>query len=190
MKPEDLKILREIKAGNNEIFNAFYKEYSPRLEAVIYFLCNDKQQAEDIVQESFLRLWQNRESLNESQSLKGYMRTISKNLFLDSTRKQKTRHIYNGLLEEPVANDVGDRASFNELNSVVLSAISRFSVEKQEMYIASRLNGLSYNEIAAARNTTPKAVERHISKVSFHLRSYLTKYYYSISLFCLASLIK
>jgi len=106
MESKDLKILKGIKAGNKEIFNAFFKEYSPRLEAVIYFLCNNKQQAEDIVQESFLRLWQNRDTLNESQSLKGYMRTISKNLFLDGNRKQKTQHIYNGLLEEPVANDV------------------------------------------------------------------------------------
>jgi len=118
------------------------------------------------------------------------MRTSSKNLFLDGNRKRKTQHIYNGLLEEPVANDVGDRASYNELNSVVLSAISRFSLEKQEMYIESRMNGLSYNEIAAARNTTPKAVERHISKVSFYLRWYLTKYYYSLSLFCLTTLLK
>ena len=176
----EIEVLKGIKEGDEKVYSTFYNEYSPRLHAVIYFLCNDRQQAEDIVQEAFLRLWQNRNNLNENQSLKGYLRTISKNLFLDNNRKNKTQSIYKQSLVEPVSNDVNDQSSHNELNSVILSAISKFSLEKQEMYIGSRLNGMSYNEIAIIKNTTPKAVERHISKVSFYLKWYLKRYYYTI----------
>ncbi|MEJ5960845.1 RNA polymerase sigma factor [Pedobacter immunditicola] len=178
MQPEDLKTLMKIKAGSQYAYNTFYQLYGPRLLATVYFLCNDKALAEDIVQESFLRLWLNRSMLNENQSLKGYLRTISKNLFLDHVRKNKTEKVYNNLLAEPISFDTRDRIAFKELNKIIFNAISAFSAEKQEMYIGSRFNGKSYNEIAIANNTTPKAVERHIAKISIFIKAYLKKHYF------------
>ncbi len=178
MQPEDLEILIEIKAGNKTVYNAFYEAYGPRLEASVYFLCNNRSLAQDLVQEAFLRLWQNRNSLNESQSLKGYLRTICKNLFFDFTRKKKTERIYDTRLNDQVSYDVSDRVAFNELNALVFMAISKFSDEKQQMYIGSRFNGKTYNEIAAANNTTPKAVERHIARISVFIKAYLKKHYF------------
>jgi len=187
MQTEDLTILKAIKSGNKKIFNSFYTDYSPRLQATIYFLCNDKLLAEDFVQEAFLRLWQNRENLDERQSLKGYLRTISKNLFLDYKRKNKSAEFYKELLTEPIANDVSERVVFNDLRHLVISGISQFSSDKQEMYIGSRFDGKTYNEIALAKNTTPKAVERHISKISFFIKGYLKKHYSSLISFLLLS---
>jgi RNA polymerase sigma factor (sigma-70 family) len=178
MQPEDLKTLLKIKAGNKCAYNTFYQLYGPRLHATVYFLCNDKALAQDIVQEAFLRLWLNRSTLNENQSLKGYLRTISRNLFLDQVRKNKTEKVYHHLLCEQVSFDTGDRIAFKELNKIVYTAISTFSAEKQEMYIGSRFNGKTYNEIAIANNTTPKAVERHIAKISLFIKAYLKKHYF------------
>ncbi len=188
MQPEDLKALLEIKMGNKNAYNAFYKVYGPRLRATIYFICNDKSLAEDIVQETFLRLWQNRAQLNQSQSLKGYVRTISKNLFLDLKRKSKFETAYQQPIHEPSSNEAGERLAFNELNRLVYSAISKFSEAQQQMYIGSRFKGKSYHEIATANNTTPKAVERHIAKISSHIKAYLKKYYFLFDLFLIAPL--
>lgn len=180
MQTEDILILNEIKAGNEKAYNAFYKGYKPRLQATIYFLCNDEQLSEDIAQEAFLRLWENRARLNEYQSIKGYLRTISNNLFFDHKRKSKSSNVYQELLKEPVVNDVEEHVIFNELNSMVFSAISKFSQDKQEMYIGNRFQGKTYNEIALAKNTTPKAVERHISKISYFIKEHIKKHYYSL----------
>ncbi len=189
MQPEDLKTLLEIKVGNISTFNTFFKGYGPRLQATIYFLCNDKSLAEDIVQETFLRLWQNRAQLKESQSLKGYVRTISKNLFLDLKRKSKFETAYQQPIHEPISNDAGERLAFNELNGLVYSAISKFSPEQQQMYIGSRFKGKSYHEIALANNTTPKAVERHIAKISLHIKAYLKKHYFLFDLLMITQLL-
>lgn len=187
MKAEDLTILREIKSGNKEVFNAFYMEYSPRLQATMYFLCNDKFLAEDLAQEAFLRLWKNRAELNEAQSLKGYLRTISKNQFLDHQRKDKSAIHYKDSLTEPTAEDVSEKVIFNDLRRLVISGISHFSVDKQEMYIGSRFDGRTYHEIAQIKNTTPKAVERHVAKISAFVRIYLKKYYHIIVFLSLLS---
>jgi RNA polymerase sigma factor (sigma-70 family) len=189
MRAEDLTIVKAIKAGDKRAFNAFFIEYSPRLEATIYFLCNDKCLAEDLVQEAFLRLWKNRAELNEHQSLKGYLRTISKNLFLDHNRKGKTAQRYQESLVEPTSDEVSEKVIVNDLQQLVISGITRFSQDKQDMYVGSRFDGKTYYEIAQIKNTTPKAVERHVAKISSFIRIYLKKHYQIIIIFFLITAI-
>lgn len=187
MKAEDLTILKAIKSGDKKVFNTFFLEYSPRLQATIYFLCNDRLLADDLAQEAFLRLWKNRSELNETQSLKGYLRTISKNLYFDYHRKNKSATIYRESLTEPTTEEVSEKVILNDLTQLVMSGISRFSVDKQDMYIGSKFDGRTYHEIAQIKNTTPKAVERHVAKISSFIRVYIKKHYHIIVFLLLLS---
>lgn len=185
MQLTDTIVLMEIKSGNRKAYDSFYKEHRPRLYATVFFLCNDDYLADDIVQEAFLRLWENREKLAEGQPMKQYVNAIAKNLFLDYCRKNKLVDTYKNSLTERSSNDLNERVSYNELQALVRTAIAKFSPEKQEMYIGSRFNGKTYAEIAKHQNTTPKAVERHIAKISTFIKKYLNKHYLRIILFSL-----
>jgi|SRR5690606_11410573 len=180
MQIADINLLEEIKAGNRRAFEIFYKDYHPRLYATIYFLCDDEALAEDLVQEAFLKLWLNRDKLRSSQSLTGYIKTIGRNLFLDYQRRSMVRESYVRQQAEPIEWEVSDKVTYDELTSLVFTSISVFSDDKQDMFIRSRLGGESYQEIALAKNTTVKAVERHIAKISDSLKKYLRKHDYLI----------
>lgn len=184
MQITNTNLLEEIKAGNRNAFDSFYKEYRARLYATIYFLCGDGSLAEDLVQEAFLKLWASREKLRPSESLTGYIRTIGRNLFLDHQRRFAVNESYISELSEPVNWDVSEKVSYDELTSLVFSSIAEFSDDKQDMFIRSRFGGETYKEIALAKNTTVKAVERHIAKVSNSLKKDLRKHDY-LTLFLL-----
>lgn len=180
MQIANINLLEEIKAGSRRAFETFYKDYHARLYATIYFLCDDESLAEDLVQEAFLKLWVNRDKLQASQSLTGYVKTIGRNLFLDHQRRSVVKDSYISQQSEPVEWEVSEQVAYDELTSLVFASISEFSDDKQDMFIRSRFGGESYKEIAFAKNTTVKAVERHIAKVSSSLKKYLQKHDYLI----------
>lgn len=173
-------LIQEIKAGNRKAFDFFYRDYRSRLYATLLFLSNDANLAEDLLQETFLKLWMHREKLRTGTSLTGYVSAIARNLFLDHQRKREVSTSYLRQLSEPSGWGVTEQVCHDELSELVFSSISRFSKDKQDMFIRSRFQGETYQEIALAKNTTPKAVERHIAKISAALRQYLRKHDYLV----------
>src|SRR5690606_2097670 len=180
MQIADINLLEEIKAGNRRAFEIFYKDYHPRLYATIYFLGAGGPLAEDLVQEAVVRLGLSGRRWRSSRSLTGGIKTIGRHLVLDYQRRSVVRESDGRQQAEPIDWGVSDKVTYDELTSLVFTSISVFSDDKQDMFIRSRHGGESYQEIALAKNTTVKTVERHIAKISDSLKKYLRKHDYLI----------
>ena len=75
---------------NPQDFQVFFKAHAEAVRNFIYYKCGNLPQAEDIMQEAFLRLWRDRDKVDPAKA-KSYVFTVSNNLFLDAVRHSKVK---------------------------------------------------------------------------------------------------
>ena len=165
------EITLAIKAGSNDVFWSVYRaEYNNLLHFVSSYTRN-LQDAEDIVQETMIAIWDNRETLDPKKNFRSYLYTIARNKSLNYRRDNAKRLKGSSLQEsENLINSLALSASCveDEINALDLqSFIERIYLSLPEKVVntfkMSRQEGLTYNEIAERMGITTKVVEYHIS---------------------------
>ena len=173
-----MNVNREIKEGNVAVYTRFYKEYHPRIYAQILFLSNSPTLAEEITQETFLKLWETRESIVVNKSLKSYVRTIAHHKLMDHFREGFTWESVNEVVAEPAATQTSviDDLIFQEYQAVAQQAVDQLPQPKRAIFQLRYQESLSYAEIAHRLGTTPKAIERHLAKATLTVKQYLAQH--------------
>jgi len=163
------------KAAFTLIFTRFYKD----LVHFSYTFTRNADLSEEIVQEVFLKLWENRSTLHIHTSLKSYLLKIVQNKSIDSIRHQDIKHNYASLLlSHPVLaeNDTENYILHSDLESAFKRAMSNLPVQYAEAYKMNRTDLLSYSEIATILNVSVRTVEVRIGKALFLLHKELRDY--------------
>ena len=165
------EITLAIKAGSEDLFRSVYRaEYNNLLHFVNSYTRNH-QDAEDLVQETMLAVWDNRESLDPGKNLRSYIYTIARNKSLNYLRDNAKR-LKSGSIEESdnLINSIALSSSSveEEINALELQEfIDRIYLSLPEKVVntfkMSRQDGYTYNEIADKLGITTKVVEYHIS---------------------------
>lgn len=183
--------IASLKKGEKKAFEEIYTEFF----GVHYHLClqylHDEKAAEEIVQDTFLKLWEIRATLNDQINIRSFLYTITKNNCLNYLRNQKIsmKHIENIKYLEMQFNyealeKMGNFIQFEELRSKIEEAIAALPSELGETFRLSRFEELSYKEIAEKQNISIKTVEARISKALKILRVELKDF---LPLICLIS---
>lgn len=181
--------IASLRNGEKGTFEALYKEFF----GMIYHIClnylNDSHAAEEIVQETFMKLWEIRASLDESMNLRNYLYTIAKNNCLNYIRNQKVAIIHKESIRYlemqfnyEALEKLGNYIQFEELQHKIDEAISRLPEDIRETFCMNRFEELHYKEIALKQNISVKTVEARISKALKMLRHELKDYLYIIYL--------
>lgn len=183
MKPNDQLKIPSLRKGEKKAFEAIYNDFF----GVLYYLClqylHDEKVSEEIVQDTFLKLWEMRETLNDQINLRNFLYTITKNNCLNYLRNQKIslKHQENMKYLEMQFNyealeKLGDYLQFEELRSKIDDAILKLPTEVIETFKLSRFEELSYKEIADQQTISIKTVEARISRALRILRVELKEY--------------
>lgn len=169
---EQLKeITLAIKAGSKDIFRSLYRaEYSNLVHFVSSYTRNT-QDAEDIIQETMLSVWESRESLNPDKNFRSYLYTVARNKSLNYLRDNAKRFKDSSLSESEYLINSLALSSFSveeEINALELQEfIDRIYLSLPDkvtnIFKMSRQEGLTYNEIAQRMGVTPKVVEYQVS---------------------------
>lgn len=158
--------LKQLQNGDLKTFDLVYKHYSERLYGFAFSILKNHDDAKEIVQETFLKLWNKRSDLRSDKSLKAYLFTISYNISIDIFRKRLKDEKYVDYLkthQEGLEPETENMAQFNELNSEVQQAISALPEQRRLIFQLSREEGLSHAEIAKKLGITYKTVENQIN---------------------------
>ncbi|WP_215223953.1 RNA polymerase sigma factor [Echinicola shivajiensis] len=172
-------LIKSIKNGDREAFTSFYERYYKKVFVFVLFISKDRDLSEDIAQETFARLWEKRELLNETHSLKGFVRQIAKNLVNDHFRKVSIRKAYQtsgAMGKSPSGSVTMETVYFNELKLVMDKALDQLPEKKRLIFQLSRYENFTYSEIAEKLGTTPKAIERHMAKSTQLIKEYLEEH--------------
>lgn len=174
----DKELIISIKSGSKKAYSVFYKQYYHKIMVQVLFLTNSEELAKDIAQESFVKLWEVRENLNEELPLKSYIRCIARNMVYDHSRKTRVRNSYERDISdtELTQDSVTECINHKELERALSQALHQLTPEKQIIFRMSRFEDKTYAEIAKHLHTTPKAVERHMARSLGFIRKYILKY--------------
>lgn len=158
--------LRQLQRGDLQSFDSVYRHYSQRLYGFAFSILKNHEDAKEIVQETFLRLWNSREKLKNDQSLKSYLFKISYNISIDLIRLRLKNEKYVEYLKVNFSDEAGDvenLAEYNELSETIQKIVAEFPEQRQRIFRMSREEGLSHAEIADQLGITAKTVENHIN---------------------------
>jgi len=135
--------------------------------------------AEDIAQQTFIKIWENRKKLSVSKDkLKRYLFKVAYNLFIDSQRKKKKEfELLENLKQEAYLELVdADTSLFEERLKKVEMEIDNLPEQCKKVFIMSKKEGLKYREISEQLHISIKTVEVHMAKAMKRLRAQLTSF--------------
>ncbi|WP_343559041.1 RNA polymerase sigma-70 factor [Sphingobacterium sp.] len=173
----DLDLVEKLKSGDTSAFRAIYAKYVDRL--FIYGLNIIKEEAEctDVIQDTFVWLWENREELTISH-LRSYLYAAVK---YKLTRKISSSRRREEILSQHTAKDeaVADELlALKELQAVIHDFIRTLPPKAKEVFIMSREDYLPHQDIARQLGISEHTVRNHLAVSLKKLRVYLSKNFY------------
>lgn len=153
---------------NNEVksFDILFEKYSARLYRFSFSLLKNDEDAKEIVQETFFRVWEKRHEIDSSKSFKSFLFTISYHLIIDQLRVKLKDQEYRRYLKEHFKTEevpINSNADYENLNRQIAAVIEELPAKRKQIYTMSRKNGLSHKEIAGQLNISVKTVENQIN---------------------------
>jgi len=160
-------------------YNKLFEESYSSLCNYAYAIVKDYDEAEDIVQGVFVNFWNNEKRDELVDKAKQYLVRSVKFKCIDYQRKAVVKRKYEKetlhTQEAVVQEDIGEDDSTN-MKDVLMMAISELPEKTREVFMLSKLDGLSYKEIAEHFDISPKTVENQMGRAFRHLREKLKSY--------------
>jgi RNA polymerase sigma-70 factor (family 1) len=168
----ELDCLRRLRLGDERAFDALFRHYSAMIYRFAYSYLKSRPEAEEIVQDCFLKIWEKREQVHDDVPLKGYLFTVAHNAILNQLRRQQHHLRFQAHTATLAPAQVGNGAEFTELEGLYRTALDKLPPKRREIFMLSRQQGLSYPEIAQQLNLSVKTVEAQMSHALKFMRDY------------------
>ena len=171
--------------NNDEFFAVLYDLYFQKLYKIAYGYVSSKEDAEEIIQDVFVKLWEKRERIRSVGNITSYLYKMARNACLDFLRSKKHGlSIAIDLLQEQdllnlyaLSDDVSSAIIEKELQVQIEEGIKLLPERCKSVFIKSRLYGLKHKEIADSLDISTKTIENHITKALRILKKHLKHYF-------------
>jgi RNA polymerase sigma-70 factor, ECF subfamily len=165
---------------SSETITALVAEYSTTLYRVAYSVVRNAAEAEDAVQEAFLRVLKHRDQLTEIRDLRVWLVRITWNVVLDKKRRSKTRPENEDIADFARVLPAGDRRADEAIissqeHSRILRAIDQLPAKERQALLLSAVDELATPEIAAVLGTTESSIRSRIFRARRELSTLLAK---------------
>lgn len=173
----DFEAAKALKDGNMQALEYFYNSYQRTVQLFLKSYCADEAELDEITQETFIRLWENRQKIRAELNVKNLLFTIAKNKAIDQVRHTRShaKVIKLQQQERPENYNTLDHIILADYNRVLAVAMMQLPPRNREVFALSRNTHLSNAEISEKLNISVKAVEKHITKTLHFLRAFLTE---------------
>ena len=177
-----------LKLQNSDVkaFDALFRKYSMKLYRFSFSLLKNEDDAKEIVQESFFRIWNKRQEIDSGKSFKSFLFTISYNLVIDQLRLKLKDREFRMFLYEYFGQDeitLQPATDFESLTRQIEEAVNELPGKRKQIYMLSREEGLSHKEIAGKMGISVKTVENQINLSLKHIKFRLGKEVVPVLLF-------
>lgn len=181
-------IIKQLQDGNEKVFEQIVREYWPRMFKFALIYTQNNETSQELVQDTFLVLWNNRAILKDNTNLITYLMVVLRNKCLNMLEQTRIRQLY---IEEIDDETIYQRANLyvlqdeasqivesEDLHKAIERALSKLPEKTREVFMLSRYDGLKNQQIAETKNISQKTVEYHISKALQILKEELPQDYW------------
>lgn len=187
----DVRLMLQVRDGSAEAFEELMLRYQGRLATVLEHLLGKREQAEDLAQETFLRVFRSRLSYRPDSKFSTWLFAIANNLALNARRSQSRRREVNvgpaesGALGAAPLDQIAQAASGQmparqldkaEMRDVVQLAIGTLNDRQRLAVLLSKFEEMSYADIAETMEMSPQAIKSLLSRARENLRAVLEPY--------------
>lgn len=168
------QILDLVRSGNTSAFHELYRRTRNKVTGFAYRFLQDQEQAKELTQEVFVRLWENKEKIDSAKSPEVLLFVMVRSKFLDSLKRKArlTRFITQEPQEEQRLCSTDNYMDFKDCGEIVSKAIETLPRQAKIIYLLSRDNGWSHKEISEHLHLSKKTVNNQITKSTGHIRRY------------------
>jgi RNA polymerase sigma-70 factor, ECF subfamily len=168
-----------LKKDDPAAMKAIFKNCHSLLCRLVYQMVKDTDQAKDIVQDVFVKLWRNRHTLEIEVSLEAYLKRAAVNTtlnYLERTSRWKNQELKDHDLSALALNTTDQNISFDELSQKANNAIQNLPIRTRTVFTLIRSEEMSYKEVAESMGISMKVVEKEMMKALKLLRTALKDY--------------
>lgn len=185
-----MEAICHLKEDNVEAFDRLYYQYHRAIFANISKLIIDRDAAEDIMQEVFMALWENRKKIDPAQDVAGWLFVVSYNKSIAFLKKKvNEKIIFSEKIAEAIEKVEIDNCDISELQLNLLNdAINSLSPRKKKVFELCRLQGKSYSEAATILGLSTETIKDYLKESLKYIREFIfSKYSGStfLSIICL-----
>jgi RNA polymerase sigma-70 factor (family 1) len=168
-----------LRSGDQDAFTAIYKKYWYQMFQVVFRKINDREAAEEIVQEIFTRLWKERSSLSITY-LDRYLFTAVRYEIIDYLRSKISLTALEDDESVQLAAFTGSETEntvlFNDLQESISRGLQKLPLKSRNIFILNKMEYWPIAEISRHYKLSEKAVEYHLTKALKHMRFYLSEH--------------
>ena len=180
----ETNMVRSLSKGNIVAFNTLYNEYSNRLYRFAFGYLKSQQEAEEIVQEVFFKIWESRSKLKADLSFKSFLFTIAFNIIKKHFRtKEQVSKYFTSLSNADIDVVTSEKITYDSLHQFISELVNRLPERRKAIFIKSRFEGLSIKEIAAEMNISHKTVENQLTEALKFIRTNINRESLAVFLF-------
>lgn len=165
MSITEYNLIQALRQGDSDAFHKIYLLYVHKIYNFIKCYVKSDAQSEELVQVVFVKIWENHKNIIQSDSLSGYIYKIAKNCAFNYLKHQ----IYLRAFENNAGddsqlydNDLLKKVISKDLESHLSKFIDHMPPKRREIFILSRIHGLSYKEIASKLEVSENTVDTHL----------------------------
>jgi len=178
-----------IKGEGKDAFRELFDRYAPRIHKFAFSYLKNRSDAEEIVQNVFLKIWEKRNSIKTSENIKAFIFTITANKIYDFIRR---RNIENTFLSYTMLNQ-GDNENnswnsivYNEVQQTIFNLANKLPSQQRRVFNLSKMEGLTNDEIAIKMGISKRTVENDLYRaVLFLKQNFKNESFIALLFFCL-----
>ena len=174
----DSKFVELLKKGDMVGFDAIYNKYCRKLHGFVMMYLKQEEDAKEIVQEVFIKVWNARQKIDVYASFESFLFTIAYNSTMSLLRKRitetKSRDYLKSLQQTEVAESAIDELQYQELKAQLQTLLNQLTPRQKEIFSLSRDEGLSHSEIAKKLNLSESTVNNHLVTTLKFLKKHLS----------------
>ncbi|MBR8535547.1 RNA polymerase sigma-70 factor [Carboxylicivirga sediminis] len=158
--------IKQIQDGNGNAFNELFNLYKNRVFSFIKRLISNENDAEELTQEVFVKIWMNRMSIDPKKSVNSFIYAIARNTVYDFLRKKLSHKKYIEVLSDELSSDdsLMNFVYYNDAKSILQKLIAELPPQRQKIFLLSRLEGKTYRTIALELGISENTVDTQIRK--------------------------
>ncbi|OFX30926.1 MAG: hypothetical protein A2W90_07290 [Bacteroidetes bacterium GWF2_42_66] len=167
-----------LKKGNKDAFRNIFEEYARRIFVFAKGYLKSNEEAEEVVQEVFIKVWNARTSINTELSFKSYLFKITFNyireLFLKKAKENNYKHEILGSSVD-FDNRTEEQIDYHSLLELVDKMIDKLPPRQKEIIVLHKKQGILVKDISIMLEISPRTVEKHLSEALKHLKQALSE---------------
>jgi len=171
-------LVKQLQTSDEAAFEKVYDLMASKIYHFVKLSIKNKEDAQEITQEVFIKLWNERERIDSSKSLQAFLYVIAKNKINDHLRKvlnekkylESIIHSYN-ILDDDLVNII----DFRDTEKVILKLISMLPERRRQVFELSRFKGYTYKEISKELGISENTVDTQIRKALANLKEGLLR---------------